>query len=781
MMLRGDDMSVDTSDRTACGQDRPGPHRCGKTKCLWSLTAALLLSTAGEACFAQSATPGTTITLDPIVVETLRQQPQTPASEPAQLPVPATATVQERFNALPGGVVLVQQNEFPDTANLTASKALSGVPGVVVQDFFGGNDQPRIQIRGSGLQQNPVERGILMLQNGLPINRADGSYIVGFANPRQAESLEVYRGYTANRLGATVLGGALNFVSPTGSSQPGVQVMTSGGSFGQIGGAAQAGFRKDNIDGLIEFDASRRDGFRVYNGSERTAVSGNVGIKHSETVSTRVFAGYNSLGFDLAWPLTKDAMEADPRQIHPGPRVVGGVAVNPGPNVPRDRPRRDASQFLIGSRTTASFGPHIIDLAVGYTYTDDTFRFPISSGIRVTAGGDVTGSMRYAYNPNGAVLPLFETTAQFTVGSADRENYINQGGMTGAKFGESQLDATTLSLYGGFNIPLWNAVALSPAISYSHATRDNDDTYRLATRPTISYNPVNPSMLLPNGAVPTQSSSYTRSYDGWTPSLALSYRPDKIHTLFAAVSRSFEPPTHDDLIAPVNGTPNSSPGRPTPGNPALAAAVFLTPDLKAQTATTVEAGWRGRADRLSWDAVTYYSRVNDELLSLRDATGAPIGAINADKTIHFGVELGVGAKLTDRLSGRLAYTFQDFRFDNDPVRGNNRLAGAPRHLINAVLQLQATEQWKLQSSVRWVPDKIPVDNMNTLYADPYVVVDMRTEYKINKTVSAFAEITNLFNENYASSTLIVDQARPDQAAFLPGDGRGYYAGLKAKF
>ena len=771
-------MSTDTNGRWTGGHDTPGCHRRGATKILWKMTAALLLSDASQTCYAQSATPGSTVVLDPIVVEA--QRVQAPATG-GQTPVQTSATVQERFDALPGGVSVVRQDEFVDSANLTTSKALSSVPGVVVQDFFGGNDQPRIQIRGSGLQQNPVERGILMLQNGLPINRADGSYIVGFANPRQAESLEVYRGYMANRLGATVSGGALNFVSPTGSSQPGVQAMVSGGSFGQIGGAAQAGFRKDNLDGLIAFDASRRDGFRDYNSSERTAVSGNIGVKHSPNVSTRFFAGYTDLGFDVAGPLTKNGMETNPRQVHLGPSVVGGVAVNPGPNVVRDRPRRDASQFLVGSRTTATFDAHIVDVALGYTYTDDTFRFPISSGIRVTTGGDFTGLMRYAYNPGAAALPLFETTAQLTTGSADRENYINQGGVTGAKFGESQLDATTLSLYAGFNFPLWSDLTLSPAISYAHATRDNDDTYKAATRPTISYNPVNPTALLPNGAVPTQSTSYARSYDGWSPSLGLSYRTDNIHTIFAAVSRSFEPPTHDDLIAPVNGTPNSSPGRPTPGNPALPAAAFVTPDLKAQTATTVEAGWRGRTIGMSWDAVAYYSWMNDELLSLRDTTGAPIGAINAGKTTHFGVELGFGAKLTDRLSGRIAYTYQDFRFDNDPVRGNNRLAGAPRHIVNATLQFQATELWKLQGAVRWNPDKTPVDNMNTLYADPYVVVDVRTEYKINKTVSAFAEITNLFNENYASSTLVIDQARPDQAAFLPGDGRGYYAGLKTRF
>jgi iron complex outermembrane receptor protein len=71
--------------------------------------------------------------------------------------------------------------------------------------------------------------------------------------------------------------------------------------------------------------------------------------------------------------------------------------------------------------------------------------------------------------------------------------------------------------------------------------------------------------------------------------------------------------------------------------------------------------------------------------------------------------------------------------------------------------------------------------MNTLFADPFVVADVRTEYRINERFSMFGEITNLFNATYASSTLIVDQARPDQAAFIPGDGRGYYGGIRMRF
>jgi iron complex outermembrane receptor protein len=690
--------------------------------------------------------------------------------------------VRQRFEALAGGVALVKREDWPVTANPTVSRALSGVPGVVVQDFFGGNDQPRIQIRGSGLQQNPVERGILVLQNGLPINRADGSYIVGFANPQQAEWIEVYRGYMANRLGATVLGGALNFVSPTGSTSPGTQVMVSGGSFGQIGVSGQTGYAKDNVDALVQADFSRRDGFRDYNSSERTSFNANVGAKLSENVSTRFFLGYTDLGFDVAGPLTKSAMEANPRQVSTGPTFIPpSTSINPGPNVVRDKPRRDAEQFLAGSRTTATFDAHLFDFALGYTHTNDTFRFPISSGVRTTQGDDATGVFRYAYKPDQAsILPLLETTAQYTVGSAHRENFINQGGQTGAKFGDSQLDATTLSLHTGLNLPIWEAVTLSPAISYGYATRDNDDTYRSPMRPTIAYSPANPNMLLPAGTVPTQSTSYARSYDAWSPSLGLTYRPSRNQTLFAAVSRSFEPPTHDDLLGTVNGTPNSSPGRPNPASTAAAAA-FSTPDLKAQTATTVEGGWRGRSGDLSWDAVTYYSWVENELLSLRDSTGSLLAAFNADKTTHFGIELGVGVRFTERLTGRVVYTYQDFRFSNDPLRGNNRLGGAPPHLINAFLDFQATDPWKIQGVVRWSPGYTPVDNMNTLFADPYVVADVRTEYRLDKNFSVFGEITNIFNTTYASSTLIVDQARPDQAAFLPGDGRGFFGGVKARF
>ena len=750
-----------------------------KRRVIAGVVVALMVTTMPHTALPQSAAPGSIIVLKEIVVEGRR--------------IGGEELAREKLEAIPGGTGLIVDRTLKGKTNLTIADALVATPGVIVQNFFGSNDQPRIQIRGSGLQQNPVERGVLVLQNGLPINRADGSYVVGLANPRQAQFTEVYRGYTANRLGANVLGGALNFVSPTGSSAPGVSVGVEGGSFGQLSTSAQAGTKQENFDGLAQVSFSRRDGFRDRNESDRLSVEANVGVELTDTISSRLFMGYTGLNFDVVGPLTKQRLNQNPRQVHTGPTVrvrpnpmppppfVMSVS-NPGPNVVRDQPQREVDQFRLISRTTATFDAQLVDLLLGYTSTDDAFRFPIPGGIRETEGGDFTSVLRYAYRPDEArALPLFETTAKYVTGSADRKNFANTAGRKGPMFGKSELDASTLSLYAGLNVPIGDVFTLSPAVAYARAKRDNDDTFDAARRPTIAFNPRNPTSPLPQGAVPAGDAGYARTYDGWSPSLGATIQPTENHTVFAAISRSFEPPTHDDLIATVNGTPNSSPGRPNPGNPALPAAAFRIPALKAQTATTIEAGWRGKDGMIAWDAVTYYSWVKNELLSLRDPSGIPLGAVNADKTTHFGVELGLSGQLAEQLSSRLTYTYQDFRFDGDPVRGNNRLAGAPPHVVNAVLQYDVFSDLFVQMEVNWRAARTPVDNMNTLFNDSFVIVDARASYDINDHFSVYGEARNVFDKTYASSTLIVDQARPDQAAFLPGDGRAFYVGLNAQF
>ena len=193
------------------------------TRCAGKGAVSLLaLLAAREAALAQSAAPGNTIQLEEIVVEGATRSNA------------AEAQARRVLDATAGGTAVIGADEHDGKAGVSIADTLNATPGVIASSFLGGNDQPKIHMRGSGLQSNPVERGVFVLQDGLPLNRADGSYIVGLIEPRQADFIEVYRGYTANRLGATVLGGAVNFVSPTGAAAPGAEIAVEGGSHGDI-------------------------------------------------------------------------------------------------------------------------------------------------------------------------------------------------------------------------------------------------------------------------------------------------------------------------------------------------------------------------------------------------------------------------------------------------------------------------------------------------------------------------------------------------------------------
>lgn len=690
-------------------------------------------------------------------------------------------TARSRAYATPGGVSVINQDDIAQHANVTLSDALSTAPGVVVQNFFGANDQPRLQIRGSGLQQNPVERGVLVLQDGLPLNRADGSYIVGLIDPRQSSFIEVFRGYTANRLGSTVLGGAVNFVLPSGSEANGFHLRSEAGEFGHLYASADAGASGEAWDAQAALSHAERDGFRSYNTSERTSFYGSATYQWNTSVITRVLAGHVDSRFDVAGPLSLSALNSDPSQVSIGPVIIGGVPQNPGPNVVRDQPQRDTALTWAGLRTTASLGRHALDGALSYVRSDDSFMFPVSAGERVTDGDTVNIMTRYAFDGARGALPLLEVTALFSRGEGDRDYYLNAAGERGALFGTGELSATTWSMNINANIPLGRNFTLSPSLSYAHAERAFDDQYGQTTRPTLAFNPMNPATRLPDGAVATIDANFDRSYDELSPALALNWAPGAHDLFFIAASHTFEPPSHDDLLATINGTPNSSAGRPAPGNPALQAAVFATPALKAQTGDTLEIGWRGDRGGVEFDALAYYAWIEHELLNLRDATGVSLGAVNADDTSHFGLEFGANAALSPTVHARVAYVYQDFHFVGDPVRGDNHLAGAPPHVLNLDLDYSPISNVSLGLSTHWLPGETPVDNLNTLYNDAYVVFDARAIYQPSAQWRLYIEGRNLTDETYAASTLVVDQAQSGQAVYIPGDGRALYAGVALTF
>lgn len=705
---------------------------------LMASSAALALLSLSPSAHAQSAAPGAVFELQPILIEGQEQ-------------LGTAATLKARLLPLAMAADVVDAADYATAPAPTLAQALGFSPGVVVQQFMGGNDQPRIQIRGSGLQQNPTERGLLILQDGMPINRADGTFIVGLAAPGQAEAIEVFRGAAANRLGAAYLGGALNFISPTAETAPGTRLSFGAGSFGKRAVSGSQAIAGEKVSAFLRFEFAESDGERQFNhGQRRAVVGGNLAFGWGEGLSTQVFFNHADLQFDVAGPLSWADLQRDPTLINENPvtGAVNGNGTGIGPNAVRDLPQRETTQTLLGTRTTLERGAHRFDAGFSYSRTEDEFTFPIAHGVRVTDGWDANLMARYAYMPDGASLPLLEATLNHAFGKADRAYYANVAGARGAQFGANAFEASTTTAYLGANLPLGADFLLAPSLSYTRATRDNAEAWaaRIGT---------------------PADTSFAKTYDGWSPALALRWSPAENQTAWVSLSKSFDAPTSDDLISPVGGTVNTNP------------TGLRATDVKAQTAKTLELGWRWQTGALGWDVVAYHSQIDNELLQLNTSSGVPYIS-NADKTVHNGLELGLNAAFSPVLRGRLAYTWQDFHFDNDATRGTNKLAGAPENLLKARLEWDASERLTLSGSLTW-RDEIWVDNANTARADAVTLLDLGASLALSDTAELVAELTNVTDEHYATAIVAADAAMVNGASYLPGEGRAAYLGLKLKF
>ena len=232
--------------------------------------------------------------------------------------------------------------------------------------------------------------------------------------------------------------------------------------------------------------------------------------------------------------------------------------------------------------------------------------------------------------------------------------------------------------------------------------------------------------------------------------------------------------------------------------------------LEPQHAITLELGTRGEAGPFTWDFVLYRSWVHHELLALNNAQGVPLGTVNANDTIHQGIEAGLEAELahhilvkgshpdqpndakdgkggeamrtenkTDRLVLEQTYNLSDFRFDGDAVYGDHRIAGNPVQAYKAELRYEHPSGVYVGPNVEWNIVKYPVDEANTLFADPYALLGFRAGYRTPRGFQVYFEAKNLLDKTYAAYVEPIADARvgDDNDSFSPGVGRAFYGGV----
>ncbi|WP_293370083.1 TonB-dependent receptor [Nevskia sp.] len=646
------------------------------------------------------------------------------------LTAPGVNEARDAINQRPGGVVLIGAEAFEDRYAVSFKDTLRDAPGVFAQARYG--EEVRLSIRGSGLGNNAHLRGIYLLQDGIPVSRADGFGDFQEIDPLSTRYLEVFKGGNGLRYGGATLGGAINAVTPTGRTAAQTWlVRAEGGSNDTY--RQNLSYAKDygRFDVYAAVTNARSDGYRDHQRTDNQRINGNVGYRIKDNVETRFYIGFNEIDQEIPGAVSLNAALNDPRSV---PATAESFDI-----------KRDPTTFRVVNKTSIRIGDGQLD--VGGFFWDRRLYHPLTGPVVDQTGHFYGGFAQW--NGRGTLFGLAnEVTlgANVQAGDNDARTFQNVGGGTrGNRTSDARERAVLTDVYAENRLTVVPRLQLVTGIQGLISTRHFDDR-------------INPA------------ESANRTYKAVNPKLGLLYAFDDHTQFFGNVSYSFEAPNYGAL------------NQTTP----LGANGFVP--LDGQRAVTGEIGSRGEWARLAWNLSYYYSLVDKELL--QQAT-SPTTAIqfNADETIHQGLEAGLAVKLLanaisagDTLVFQQNYALNELTFDNDATYGGNRLAGLPKHYYQAQFRYDHPLGFFVEPGLE-AANSLVVDYANTQRSPGYTIWNLSTGVTLPRGVSLFFDARNLFDQRYVGSvsTTTNFQTVTNRNLFLPGEGRQFFGGVRWAF
>lgn len=679
-----------------------------------------LLGAAALACFTQTAHATETDDQVSSVIVTARPNPEDP---------PVVADARRRLSETPGAVSVISQESYISRQALALDDMLRDAPGVYAQRKWGGDI--RISIRGSGIGNANHNRGLLLAQDGVPLNEADGYGDSQIADPLNTRYAEVYRGGNALRFGGALLGGAINMVTPTGKDAGFEnQVRIDGGSFG-LAREHIAIARQFDTQGAGDWDVfaaatnQTSQGWRSQSQQNIQFGSLNIGRSFGEDREVRFIVNGSNINQEIPGSLTLAQFQANPRQS-----AAGNLALD------QSRGQRGLRGSL---RTTWRLSDQLVFEGAVYAVWKD-LDHPIFQVIdQQSRNYGAFGRFDWDGEIGGKRVDAF-FGAWYRTGDMDSNFYVNNRGARGAPTSRTLQNAKAVDVFGEGRLFVTDRVAVVAGATWGQAKRDY-----------TSF------------AIPGQATTFNlhadKTYDWISPRLGLLWQDETGNQVFANLTRSVEPPNFSSM---------------SPTNTGFA-------PVKAQKAWTGEVGARGHRGPFTYDLTLYRAQLRDEMLQYTVSSSIPAATFNADKTVHQGIEAALDWAVAPHWRIRQTWTYSDFRFDGDVDYRNNRLPIVPKHFYRSEVRYDDPRGWFVAPSVEWSASDQWIDYKNTKQAPGYAIVNLNAGWKITPAVSVFVDARNLADKAYVSNTQAAVAWTATTATLWPGDGRSVFGGVTVNF
>lgn len=653
---------------------------------------------------------------------------------------------EEQLPSIAGSGHILGRKDLESARVFTVNEALRKVAGVNVRDEEGFGLRPNIAMRGL----NPTRSTkITLLEDGLPLAYAPYGDNASYYHPMvdRYERIEVLKGASSLFFGPQTVGGIVNYITPPPRREFGGSVQGTLGNRDYVNGKVNVGGGGFNLDYSHKQGDGARDNLNHKLNDLNLKYASMIGDRNAITLRANYYTEDSTLTYS---GLTQAEFE---RQ---------GARYNPFKNDKFDAKRTGLSathDFLINDKAT-------LTTSLYYSKFDrDWWRQ--ASNSQDGQCGAAFNNARLAgnvVNPDACNSTQGRLRNYETWGIEPRLTVAHAGGefQAGIKahFEEQnrrQVNATTPTVRTGALVEN----NLRKTSAYSAFVANRFDLGPFSLTPIARYESISADRTnLLNG----QTGSTTVS--AFTPGLGATWNPSSALTVFGSVHKGFAPPRVEDLIG---GT-----GTVT--------------DVDAEKSTNFELGFRARPDAATSVQAAYFRNDYSNLIAVGSIAGGST-PLSQGKALFEGLEFAASTEFRSGVFARAAYTWlptaeQTEAFRNVATRAlvgvqGKRQAYAPEHTLTAALGYQTgvfrgeVEAQHVGSQYSdFANTEAPSADGQTGKLTAYTVWNAAVNYRIDKSLTAFATAKNLTDKTY-----IVDRTRGIQV----GMPRLVQIGLKYAF
>ncbi len=661
--------------------------------------------------------------------------------------------------------------------------------------------QPDVQYRGFTLSPLlGLPQGLAVYQNGVRINEPFGDTMNWDLLPESAIGSMNLIGGANPVFGLNSLGGALSITTKNGFTHPGHNAEVYGGSFERVVSTIESGWNNGTWGYFFTGSYFDEEGWRDASPSDALNVFGAISYRSQDTtLDLSLNHGDTDLIGNASSPI--ELMELDREAVFTSPDITQNnmVMVNLegthwlsdsiqfGGNIfyrknDTDTFNGDGSEFTDCGGGLAGFLCEEEDLTTAITDQNGNAIAATVAGIERNAINNLSNREQEGYGSNIQTTflhDLFGHKNQFIFGTGYQQGLIDfistveiaslNCTVAGSDCTLADADRSTIGtnifVPGGgtkvkshnrnWSIYITDTFQLNEKLSLTASARYNNTHIVLGDRSTES------NLVSPDDPAALQGE---HDFDRINPSFGMTYSINPYNNVYASYSESSRAPTPIELLCADPDAPCSLPN-----------AFLADPPLEQVVTESWESGIRGSILRdIEYQIGFFYATNNNDIIfTSTGGVGSNEGFFkNVGDTRRLGTEVGLSGNW-NKLQWFTNYSYIEATFRTPfqaasanhpgadanseiPVEKGDKIPGIPEHTLKIGTHYAFNDKFSVGGNLTYNSTQyLRGDEANLLGTiDGYAVVNINSTYKINKTVSVFARVNNIFDTDYESFGLL---------------------------